>query len=243
MKESSWNRLKSSWNSEQKFQNRKLSQTEIQEYIESKSSEYSQIVTRTLLFDVVLKTILFLSLLGIILITPFDSSIRIVAEMSSIFIILLLIQLIKLKNQIPNENHTDLNLFAKLEQWIYFFDQLQSKFLIIVSLSSPLLFVAGNLWYYDFKYEGIPNLDIDDIFVLGGFLLISYGFSFFSYFNQLNRMELDIKQTYEEAKSDEIDTAFLHATQSKKRWRQLLLGLLVLLGLLSLLLLITSYLT
>ena len=76
--------------------------------------------------------------------------------------------------RIPSGHNGSKNLRISLEEKIMFYRTKYIKSIYAATLSNPLLLITGFLYYFYLKYGKIRPLDIEDIIVLGFFLVISF---------------------------------------------------------------------
>ena len=208
--------LKSAWKNEQGFENKTLSQSDIEKFLRKKSRDITQLFKKGLGFDVVLKSIMGASLIGIILL--FSDNLALVISM----IVLLGLNLwaiwfqVNMYRRIPQTDMSTPAIRSSLEKRIQFYHQHYIKSLYIGALSNVLVFVSGSLYYFYFKYGEIRPLDLVDIVVFGTAIIIAFVFGAVIQIAQHNFQVKQLESCLQEIDEDSITVLTLKEQRNKK---------------------------
>lgn len=172
-------KYKAAWKSEQGFEQSTLTEADIKGFLKKKSKEINNLFKRSLIIDVVLKSIIGGSF--IILALLFHSSINVVIISSILLagIILAISFQVSIFKKIPHTDYAKDNLKAVLESKINFYTKKYFNSLYVGALSGSLFIISGMLYYYYFKYGEVRPFDTVDylvlgIFIIAGFILAAY---------------------------------------------------------------------
>jgi len=204
------NKYQLAWKNEKSFQAEKLSEIEIQNFMKSASKIVAQ-YKRSLVFDIVFKSILLISFLVLIFLLK-NQSIAILTNSFFVFIATIgIIWQTKVSKRADKISVTKEHLKDLLRAYIDFYNGLYVKSIFVNALSSTLFFLNGSLFYLYFKYEHIPTFELDDFIVLTVGIILSYGVSAFA---QIKQNEYQIKQL--ESCLVEIEENTINASSIKK---------------------------
>lgn len=174
MKATDIDSLKSAWKNEEGFENKTLSPSDIEKFLQRKSKDISRLFKAGLSFDVVLKSIVGASLVGLIILF-WDNQKVLIAMCVILGLILWTIWYqVSMYKGIPSGGSSDTNIRTSLERRIQFYHQRYVKSLYVGALSNSLIFVSGSLYYFYFKYGKIRPLDLEDCLVFGSAIIIAY---------------------------------------------------------------------
>lgn len=199
---------KSAWKSEQSFYEEKLSKERIEKFMQLTSKNISGLFNKSLLFDIVLKVLFSLSFGILFILYSNHNSILMINTLFFIISIICLLIQIRFYKTIPNV----LTAEQSIKNILYsFIDYYKSKFilsLIITSLSSPLFFINGALYYFYFKYGTIRSFQSTDYIVFSTIIVVGFVLSviiqnslFSLHIGQLEKNLADIEEdTMSEAK-------------------------------------------
>lgn len=204
------NKYQLAWKNEKSFQAEKLSEIEIHNFMKS-ASKISGQYRRSLLFDIVFKTILLFSFLLLIFLLK-NQSIAILAITFFIFIAAFgIIWQSKVYKRVNKISVTKEHLNDLLRAYIDFYTKQYIKSIFVSALSSTLFFLSGSMFYLHFKYEQIPTFELDDFIVLTIGIILSYGVSAFA---QIKQNDYQINQL--ESCLVEIEENTINASSIKK---------------------------
>ncbi len=179
MKELDFDKYKAAWKSEQGFKNSTLTEADIKGFLKKKSKEINQLFKRSLIIDIVLKSIIGGSF--IVLAFIFHNSINVVLISSILLagIILAISFQFRILKKIPHTDYAKDNLKTVLESKINFYAKKYFNSLYIGALSSSLFIISGMLYYYYYKYGEVGPFDTVDyivhgIFIMAGFIVAAY---------------------------------------------------------------------
>lgn len=216
MKTADIDSLKSAWKNEQGFKNKTLSPSDIENFLRKKSRDISQLFKKGLGFDMVLKGILGASLIGIILL--FSDNLPLVISMIVLLGLILWaiwFQLLMYR-RIPQSGMSESPIRASLEKRIRFYHERYIKSLHIGAISNALVFVAGSIYYFYFKYGEIPPLDLVDILVFGTAIIISFVFGAVIQIAQHNFQVKQLESCLQEIDEDSMSLITIKEHRNKK---------------------------
>jgi hypothetical protein len=212
-------KYKASWKSEQSFENKPLSEADIQGFLKKRSGEISKLFRKGLIFDMVLKSVIGASFLVQILL--FVETLKVIGMISFMLAGILagiLFQRSMLR-KIPAFDYAKQSLREVLEGKIGFYKNDFVRSLYVGALSNPFLIISGMLYYFHFKYEGIRPLEWEDYIVFGLIIIISFVLGAFTQIKQhhfhIRQLEVCLKEI------DEDTLTQLTLKKQRQRRRQL----------------------
>ena len=169
-----FDKYKAAWKSEQGFEKNTLTEADIQGFLKKKSKEINNLFKKSLIIDVVLKSIIGGSF--IVLFYLYYPSINVVIISSFLLagIIIAIAFQVRILKKIPNTDYSKDNLRAVLESKINFYTKKYFNSLYVGALSNSLFIISGMLYYYYYKYGEVRPFDTVDYFVLGIFILAGF---------------------------------------------------------------------
>ena len=226
--------LKSVWKNERSFEDRKLSEADIELYLSKRSKDIGNLFKTGLVIDIVLKGIIGLSFLGIILLFKEDPTLVILGSVIFLGIVWAIRYQWLMITKIPPTGIEEPVVRTTLEEKINFYHQKYIKSLYVGAVSNALIILAGILYYFYFKYGEIRPFQWDDYLVFSATILI--GFALGAYV-QIAQHRFQIKQLescLQEIDEDLISTLTLREQRNKKRRLVLVFVLALVCGLLLL---------
>lgn len=234
MKSPDLNSLKTVWKNENSFENRPLSEADIENFLSKKSKDISQLFKNGLLVDIVLKSIVGLSFLGIIILLREDLNIVLLVSVIILGLIWATRYQWQMISKIPQSSASDQVIRTTLEEKINFYHQKYMKSLYVGALSNALLILSGMLYYFYFKYGEIRPFQWDDYLVFSATILIGFALGTII---QIAHHRFHIKQLescLQEIDEDVISTLTLRDQRNKKKRMVLAFLLALICGLLVL---------
>ncbi len=226
--------LKTAWKNEQGFENKKLSENDIQKFLGQKSRDITQLFRKGLTFDVVLKTLIGISLIGIMIL--YAGNQRMLIAMAALLALLcwtIWFQW-KMYRKIPRDTVSPPVVRTSLENRIRFYRKRYVKSLYIGALSNVLIFVSGSLYYFYFKYGEVRPLDLTDYLVFTAAVLLAFALGAWAQIAQHNFQVRQLESCLKEIDEDAM-TMLTLKDQRNKRLRLIFIALTALiLGLLLL---------
>jgi len=234
MKTMDMNSLKTAWKKEQGFENKKLSENDIQKFLQQKSRDITQLFRKGLTFDVVLKSLIGISLVGIMIL--YAGNQKMLFSMAALLVLLgwaIWFQW-KMCRKIPRETASSPVIRTSLENRIRFYRKHYVKSLYVGSLSNVLIFVSGSLYYFYFKYGKVRPLDLTDYLVFTMAILLAFLVGALAQIAQHNFQVRQLESCLKEIDEDAM-TVLTLKDQRNKRLRLIFIALTALiLGLLLL---------
>lgn len=225
--------IKAAWKQENSFEIKRLSEADIQLFIGKKSKDISQLFRKGLIFDIVLKSLIGLSLTGILFLFREKKSIILVSSVLLLLLWAIRYQWIML-SRVPKDSNADPVIRASLERKIKFYRQYFIKSLYAGALSNSLLVLSGILYYFYFKYGEIRPFTWDDYLVFGTTMIIAFALGAYAQIKQHNFQVNQLEECLREIDEEAMTTLTLRQQRNKKRIRILIYGLAIICGLLLL---------
>ncbi len=226
--------MKAAWKKERSFEDKRLSEADIEGFLTGKSKDISQLFRKGLIFDIVLKSVIGASFLGITAL--FRNNLSVVLISSAILLVILWAIRYQwlMIGRIPEASAADQTVRTTLENKISFYHQRYIKSLYVGALSNSLLVLAGMLYYFYFKYGEIRPFQWDDYLVSCVVIILSYAIGAVAQIKQSNFQVKQLKSCLQEIDEDAISTLTIRDQRNKKRQMILIFLLALLCGLLVL---------
>ena len=232
-------KYKTAWKKELAFEEKTLSALEVSKFMRSSSKNLMSMFKKALVFDIILKGILFILVVVLIVLASSQTTLVYVNLFIQAVILFLIGWQINTLRKLPINKPEPLSAIQQLQSYIAFYHNHYIYSIFNSAASSVLLFLIGSIYYLHYKYGLIPSMDIIDFLVLGMFVILGFGFS---YNVQLKQSEFHIKQLKSQLKEIEENALTEKSVQTYRRDRLrniLLVSLLFIVGLLLLIFLIT----
>lgn len=226
--------LKAAWKNEKSFEDHRLSEADIAHFLSKKSKDISQLFKMGLLIDIVLKSIIGLSLLGIIILFREDLNILLMVSVIVLGIIWATRYQWRMIRKIPRSEASEPVIRTSLEEKINFFNQHYLKSLYVGALSNALIILAGLLYYFYFKYGEIRPFQWDDYLVFIATMIIGFVLGAVVQIAQHRFQIKQLESCLQEIDEELISTLTLREQRNKKRRMILVFVLALVCGLLLL---------
>lgn len=217
MKATDIDSMKSAWKKEQGFEKLTLSQGDIEKFLHSRSKDITQLFKKGLIFDVVLKTIVGASLIGIIVLLPENRQFDLSMMAILLFILWAIWFQVKMYRRIPQSGMSEPAIRSSLEKKIQFYHQHFLKSLYIGALTNSLILISGSLYYFYFKYGEIRPLDLDDYLVSGTAIILAFVFGAIVQLAQHNFQIKQLESCLQEIDEDTMTEFTLKQQGMRKR--------------------------
>jgi len=217
------------WKNEKSFQEEKLSETEIYNFMISASQIVKQ-YKRSLIFDMVFKSVLLLSFIVLIVLLKKPAIATIVISFFIFITALGIIWQIKIYQQVGKNRAPTIHLKDLLRAYIDFYNRQYIKSIFVNALSSTLFFLSGSLFYLYFRYKQFPSLELDDFIVITIGIILSYGVSALA---QIKQNDYEIKQLESclvEIEENTISPSSLKKYQTNRIKKLLSIGIALIMG-------------
>jgi len=234
MKPIDLDKVKAAWQNERGFEDKKLSETDIQQFLGRRSKDISRLFRTGLIFDIVLKSIVGVSLLGIIILFRTDMQALLVGSIGLLLTLSAILYQGLMTGKIPESEGPDPVIRTSLENKINFYRQNYIKSLYVGALSNALLILSGMLYYFYFKYGEIRPFTWIDHLVFVAFILIGYALGAYVQVAQYNFQIRQLESCLLEIDEDALTTYTIRQQRNKKRRLTLLFVLSIVCGLLLL---------
>jgi len=229
MKSIDLNTLRTAWKNEKAFTILKLSEAEIQGFLSKRSRDISQHFRLGLIMDLVLKSLVGISFIGILIL--FRENLNLILMIAVLLLGVLWTMRYQwlLIGKIPEDSSTDPVIRTSLENKLAFYHRHYKKALYVGALSNALLILSGILYYFHFKYGEIRPIQWDDYLVFGASMVLGFGLGAFVQIKQFNFQIKQLESCLQEIDEETISTFTLRDQRNKKR-RLLFIFLLALAG-------------
>lgn len=207
-------KYRTSWKKESAFEEKTLSKQDVLKFMQTSSKNLISMFKKGLVFDIVFKSILFILVLILLVLTSDQTRVVYTNLIIQALILLLMAWQISILKKLPNKERGSQNALGQLNSYITFYHNYYIHAIFNSALSSVLFFLIGSLFYLHFKYGMIPSLDKDDLVVL--FIFISLGFGL-SYYSQLKHTKFHINQLKDCLKEIETDMLTESTVQTYRR--------------------------
>jgi len=226
--------IKNAWKNEMSFEDKRLSEADIEAFLHKKSKDISRLFRVGLIFDIAYKGIIALSFLGILIL--FSGNLNIILMVAAILLVLILALIYqwRLIRRVPGTGASDPVIRTSLENKVLFYHQHYIKSLYVGALSNALIILSGMLYYFYFKYGEVRPFHWDDYLVFFGVIVIGFLVSAIAQRSQFNFQIRQLESCLQEIDEDTMTTHTIREQQNKKRRMILMLLLAVICGLLLL---------
>ena len=228
-------KYKAAWKNEQGFNEKTLSETEVQHFMQSASKHIATLFKKGLVFDIVFKLVLLVSFVVLAFLVRNQPSGIFVATFFILIIIAGIVWQFRVFKKIPNTNGSSQNLRGLLLNYLDFYNKSYISAIFVGALSSTLLFLGGSLFYLIFKYHEIPRFQIDDSIVLGIGLVLSFVLSAFAQIKQNNFHITQLEDILKDIDERKITEQSIKRYRNKKLRNIILIGIALIVGILLLL--------
>jgi hypothetical protein len=223
------NKYQLAWKNEISFQSEQLSEIEIHAFMKSASKIGGQ-YKRSILFDIVFKSILLISFIALIFL-PTNQSIAIFVHSFLIFITAFgIIWQTKIYKRVDEISVAKEHLKDVLRAYIDFYNGYYVESIFVSALSSTLFFLSGALFYLYFKYDRIPTFEIDDLIVLTIGIILSYGASAFAQIKQNNFQMKQLESCLVEIEEKTINEESIKKYRTKRIKNAVIIGIALIIG-------------
>lgn len=223
-------KYKNAWKKEAHFQEEKLSEKDISQFLRSSSKNIQTHFRSALILDIVLKSLLVLAACFLFFFHLETGSSLLIFSLIGILVGGIFIQLYLLK-KLTNQDLLSKGIVDTLKSTIEFYHKEYFKSIPIGASTSTMVFLIGSIFYLQNKYAEIPSFEWDDYLVFGIGILLSFSISFFSqqYFNQFKINQL--QEVLNDAGEIEVDELYIQKYRSNRRKLVLIFGILLMVGL------------
>jgi hypothetical protein len=225
--------IKAAWKNESSFEDHRLSELDIENFLSSKSKDISQLFRKGLIFDIVLKSVIGVSLIGIFFLLRANQSIILVSSILMLILWAIRYQWLMIA-RIPKTSTSDPVIRASLENKIKFYRQHFIKSLYVGALSNSLFILSGMLYYFYFKYGEIRPFAWDDYLVFGVTIIIGFALGAYVQITQHSFQVKQLENCLQDIDEDAMTTLTLRDQRDKKRRLILIILLALVCGLLLL---------
>jgi hypothetical protein len=233
-------KYKTSWKKEPAFQATLLSKQDVLKFMQTSSKNLISMFKKGLIFDIVLKCILFILVLILIVMTS-DLTLTVYVNLFIQSLILLSMGWqISIFKKLPIKESESQNALGQLNTYIAFYYKYYVYSIFNSALSSVLLFLIGSMFYLHFKYGHIPSLDFEDLIVLSIFIILGFGLSYYAQIKQTTFHIDQLKACVKDIETDTLSENSVHTYRRNRLRNLIMISILFLVGILLLIYLINQ---
>jgi hypothetical protein len=225
--------IKAAWKNESSFEDQRLSELDIENFLSSKSRDISQLFRKGLIFDIVLKSVIGVSLIGIFFLLKANQSIILTSSILMLILWAIRYQWLMIA-RIPEASTSDPVIRTSLVNKVKFYRQHFIKSLYVGALSNSLFIISGMLYYFYFKYGEIRPFTWDDYLVFGVTIILGFALGAYIQIAQHNFQVKQLESCLQDIDEDAMTTLTLRDQQNKRRRMILIILLALICGLLLL---------
>jgi len=218
--------IKAAWKIERSFEDHKLSEADIQDFLSGKSKDISQLFRKGLIFDIVLKGLIGTSLIGAFFLLKTNQSLMLISSILMLILWTIRYQWLMIA-RIPNSTASDPVIKTSLENKVKFYHQHFKKSLYVGALSNSLFILSGMLYYFYFKYGEIRPFAWDDYLVFGITIILGFALGVYIQITQHSFQVKQLESCLQEIDEESMSALTLRENRNKKR-RMILIFLLAL---------------
>ena len=212
------NKYKEAWKTESDniYRNKKLTDSEIMNFLKGKSKDISILFKSGLYIDIVLKFALTIGF--IILIFFWKTKVETACISGGLMLISGVFGILQLRYllKFPDFEIGEKNLRSIINSKINYYNNHYKKALYIGAASAPLFFLCGMLFYFYYKYGEIRAFQIDDFIVFGSAIIISYIIAIASQLLQFRFQMNQLKSSLQEIDEDTITELTLKKEKNRR---------------------------
>jgi len=227
MKSIDLDKIKAAWKNEKSFEAHRLSEAEIEGFLGKRSKDISQLFKKGLVFDIVLKSLIGLSLIGILVLFRTNLNVILLSSVILLGLIWAVRYQWKMIGGIPETDTTGPVIRITLEKKVNFYHHRFIRSLYVGALSNALLILSGMLYYFYFKYGEIRPFQWDDYLVFSTTILIGFALGAYIQIAQHNFQVKQLENCLQEIDEETLSTISLR-DQRNKKWRMTLIFVLAL---------------
>jgi hypothetical protein len=209
--------IKTAWKNERSFEDRKLSEADIQRFLSKRTKDISHLFKMGLVVDIFLKILIGISFLGIIILFKENLNMVLLATAILLGLIWAIRYQWQMIGKIPKSSVPEPVVRTSLEEKILFYHQKYIYSLYVGALSNALLILAGLLYYFYFKYGEIRPFQWDDYLVFSLTMLIGFGLGAAAQIAQHRFQIKQLESCLQEIDEDMISTFTLREQRNKRR--------------------------
>lgn len=240
MKDVDLDKYKLAWKKQETFHKETLSDEEIKAFMHSNSKNIGKLFKNGLRFDMVFKSLLALSFLGLVYLFVENDRVLIFNGFWIAVCFVTIIFQYKVYRNIPEEEVGHNNIRFKLNNLIDFYNRRYLKSLFIAALSGTMMFLGGIMYYAYFKYGEIRSFEWDDYLVFGGGIILSFVIGAWAQISQHNFQIKQLESCLKDIDQDTINEHRIKAYENRRNKNLILFGVSFVLGLLILLFFVAS---
>ena len=208
--------IKAAWKIERSFEDDQLSEADIQGFLSGKSKDISQLFRKGLIFDIVLKSVVGVSLIGVFFLLKANQPLMLISSILMLILWAIRYQWLMI-TKIPKASASDPVIRISLENKVKFYHQHFRKSLYVGALSNALFILSGMLYYFYFKYGEIGPFTWDDYLVFGVIIIIGFALGAFVQIAHHNFQVKQLESCLEEIDKESMSALTLREQKNKKR--------------------------
>jgi hypothetical protein len=217
MKASDMDAMKAAWKNERSFEDPKLTKAEIEVFLKGKSKDISLLFKKGLIFDIILKSLVGLSFLGILILFRTNLPVLLTVAFLIMGTLWAIIYQQRMIGRIPKTKGTGSGIKFTLEKKISFYYRHFVRSLYVGALSNSLLVLSGMLYYFYFKYGEIRPFQWDDYLVFTLVIVLSYIIGVIVQVKQYNFHVKQLESCLQDLDADSLNKLTIREQVYKKR--------------------------
>jgi len=225
--------LKAAWKNEESFEDQRLSEIDIENFLSSKSKDMSRLFRRGLIFDIVLKSLIGISLIGAFFLLKTNQPLMLISSILMLILWAIRYQWLMIA-RIPKSTVSDPVIRTSLENKVKFYRQHFKKSLYVGALSNSLFILSGMLYYFYFKYGEIRPFAWDDYLVFGVTIILGFALGVYIQITQHSFQVKQLEDCLQDIDEDAMTTLTLRDQRNKRRRMIFIILLALICGLLLL---------
>ena len=226
--------MKTAWKNEKSFEDKSLTEADIDAFLHNKSRDISRLFKVGLIFDIVYKAIIGISFLVILLLLSANQSIVLMVAAILLGLIWAIIYQWRLIKRVPGTGAADPVIRTSLENKVLFYHEHYIKSLYVGAFSNSLIILSGALYYFYFKYGEVRPFQWDDYLVFAVAIVIGFFVSAIAQRSQFNFQIKQLESCLQEIDEDAMTTQTIREQQNKRKQMIGILLLAIFLGILVL---------
>jgi hypothetical protein len=234
MKSMDLEHMKTAWKNEKNFEDKSLTEADIDAFLHNKSRDISRLFKVGLIFDIVYKAIIGISFLVILLLLSANQSIVLMVAAILLGLIWAIIYQWRLIKRVPGTGAADPVIRTSLENKVLFYHEHYIKSLYVGAISNSLIILSGALYYFYFKYGEVRPFQWDDYLVFVVAIVIGFFVSAIAQRSQFNFQIKQLESCLQEIDEDAMTTQTIREQQNKRKQMIGILLLAIFLGILVL---------
>jgi hypothetical protein len=200
----------------------------------SASRSISGLFRKSLVIDIVIKSLLAISFGGLLVLFLRQGAIVPATVVLILLSIILIVLQLSTYRRVPGAEDANQNARSLLNSYVGFYYRSFVSSLIIGAFSGPLVLISGSLYSFYFKYGTIRPLQTDDLVVFGSFILIGFLLNAIVQFKNFSFHISQLKESLSAIEQDTLTGSRLNHYRKIKKRNLVIFSIILVAGLLLL---------